>query len=105
MTDINTYNMQNPDFINKYADQRIAIGVAIFIGYFFHYVFFGSVYMSKNGKANELKEVEKNMFLYGIAGVLSCNLFQSGVYQAILAYLTMVFHVVYVVFWHYCGLL
>jgi len=64
--------------------------VAVLLGYFFHYATFGSVYLIKNGKANELKEVEKNMFLFGIAGILSCNIIQSGVYQAVLAYFTLV---------------
>ena len=78
------------DLVNQYANERIAIGVAVLLAYFFHYLIFGSVYLMKNGKANELKEVEKNMFLFGIAGILSCNILQSGVYQAVLAYFTFV---------------
>lgn len=75
---------------NKYANERIAIGVSVFLAYFFHYAVFGSVYLLKNGKPNELREIEKNMFLFGVAGILSCNMFQSGVYQAILAYFTLI---------------
>ena len=76
--------------VKQYANERISIGVAIFLGYFFHYVAHASVYIGRNGKANELKEIEKNMFLFGIAGILSCNVFQSGVYQAVLAYFTFI---------------
>lgn len=79
------------EMINQYANERIAIGVAILLGYFFHYVAFGSVYLMNNGKPSELKDIEKNMFLFGIAGILSCNILQSGIYQAVLAYLTFIF--------------
>lgn len=94
--DTSTLTSDNPvislasDLVNQYANQRIAIGVAILLGYFFHYATFGSVYLMKNGKSSELKEVEKNMFLFGIAGILSCNVLQSGIYQAVLAYFTLV---------------
>lgn len=76
--------------IDQYANERIAIGVAIFLAYFFHYMIFGSVHLMRNGKPNELKEVEKNIFLFGIAGILSCNIFQSGIYQAVLCYFTLI---------------
>lgn len=76
--------------IDQYANERIAIGVAILLAYFFHYMIFGSVHLMRNGKPNELKEVEKNIFLFGIAGILSCNIFQSGIYQAVLCYFTLI---------------
>ena len=73
-TGIGAYISLTADLVNQDANERIAIGVAVLLAYFFHYLVFGSVYLMKNGKANELKEVEKNMFLFGIAGILSCNI-------------------------------
>lgn len=79
------------DQVNHYANERIAIGAALFIAYFFHYMLHTSVYLMKKGNPHELKEIEKNMFLFGVAAILSCNIFQSGVYQAVLCYFTFVF--------------
>ncbi len=85
-------SLQNLDLslADRYIDQRLAIGSALFILFVIHYFSFAAHHILQYGKAAELRRVEKNIFLFGIAVLLSYNVMQSGIYQAVFCYFTLI---------------
>jgi hypothetical protein len=54
-----------------YGDCRIAVGVALFFAYTFHYIFVGLAHFWKKAKLDKMAFFEKRMWLYGMICSLS----------------------------------
>ena len=84
-----SFVIPNLDLLQRQVDERLAVGVAIFLGYLLHYCVGAAVHFMQKGKVEDLREIEKNMFMFGIAGVLSITWYQGGIYHGILAWFTL----------------
>ena len=75
---------------SQYADERLAVGCAFFFAAVFHYVVSYSIHFAGKGDKKEFIHVERIFYLYGLASVLSYNLLQSGVFQAVFSFFTLI---------------
>ena len=87
---INFNQIIDVSLANRYIDERLAIGSALFILFVIHYFSYAAYHIMQYGNISELKQVEKNIFLFGIAVLLSCNILQSGIYQAVFCYFSLI---------------
>ncbi|CAD8082056.1 unnamed protein product [Paramecium primaurelia] len=72
----------------EFIPKRMAVAVAILILFLLHYA---TLLINAISKGPEQKEyVNRRVFLFGIAGLLSMSTIQSSVFSAILAWLTFV---------------
>ena len=80
----------NNEHTELYGNVRIAVGVALFIGYLSHYGFQGLSYFG-NKKKDHMIYMTKRIWLFGIMCALSVGYIQGSVYTAIFAWLTLPF--------------
>ena len=82
----------------SYVSRRLAIGVALLILYLVHFIFQLVAYFSleENGKVlkHKFDHLSKRLYLLGIAMLISYNYLQGGVFEAILAWFTLVIAIV-----------
>ena len=78
------------DNITLFGNTRIAVGVALFFGMLVHYISTFFIHGKGKGSKEEFIHVERVFVLFGAACILSFNLIQSGVYQGIFAWFTLI---------------
>lgn len=79
--------------INLWATIRQAVGGAMFITYLLFYAAYYFAQFKQNERPKlyaHITDLGLKMYLYGIACLLSINYMQTGVFQVIFSYLTMI---------------
>ena len=79
--------------INLWATIRLAVGASMFITYFFFYAAYYFAQFKQNERPKlyaHMSDLGLKMYLYGIACLLSINYMQTGIFQVIFSYLTLI---------------
>lgn len=79
-----------------YVSRRLAIGVAILIMFLVHFAVQILAYFatSQNVHKHKLDHLSKRLYLYTIACLISYNYLQGGVFEAILAWFSLLVGIV-----------
>ncbi len=78
---------------DEWVSLRQAIGSALFITFFFYMIPYWYALIKQEEKPIvyiNMNDVASKMYLYGLGILMSINYNQSGVFQAVFAYITMV---------------
>jgi len=76
---------------NHWTSVRLAVGTAMFITYFLHYIFIGAAFYYEktfNLSKKHAKILMKKIYLFGIGCLISMNYLQSGNWAAIASWFT-----------------
>jgi hypothetical protein len=82
----------NTASISQWASIRLAVGAAMVITYSLYYAAQHYANFKQNERPKifvQISDLGSKMYLYGIGCLLSLNFLQSGVFQVVFAYLTM----------------
>lgn len=76
---------------NQWMNIRLAIAAALIIGTMFFYFGYWFAMWRREGKKSYIymNEIASKFYLFGIAALFSINYFQTGIFQAIMTYLTL----------------
>jgi len=69
-----------------YGNNRIAVGVAMFIGYFFHYFCVALANFYKKEKLDKMAFIEKRMWMFGAISALSIGIVQGSVFVGLFSW-------------------
>lgn len=85
--------MVNTASISQWASIRLAVGAAMFITYLIFYMAYYFAQFKQNERPKlfvQISDLGSKMYLYGIGCLLSLNYMQTGLFQVIFSYLTMI---------------
>lgn len=91
-----TLNLADNSENSKFVSRRLAIGAAFLIFILIHFTayFLAYFFESKFIKKHKIDHLTSRLYLYMIACLLAFNYFQGGIFEALLAWFTLIIIIV-----------